>query len=101
VFSGRDRNWCSLTTDRFTKSMGQWCAATKLAGCSIIVGTVLRHQYGRGRQRSARRRNFTGAFAQIRKDYDALHANFKTSADASRGILTIGALTAKRRSDSG
>src|SRR5215472_13444957 len=100
-----DRNWRSLTTDRFTKSMGQWCDATKLAGCSIIMETVLRHYYGRGRQRPALRRNFAGAsmiyFPQIRKDHGPHTRIFRTFADAAPSILAIGVLTTKRRSDNG
>jgi hypothetical protein len=40
-------------------------------------------------------------FAQIRKDCDIPHVNFKTFADTPPSILTIGVLTAKRRPDSG
>jgi len=50
-------------------------------------------------------RNSAGAsmiyFPQIRKDRHAPHATFKTFADAAPTILTIGVLSAKRRSDVG
>src|SRR5215469_3686477 len=100
--SPADRNWRSLTPDRFTKSMGQWCDATKPAKYSIIAGTVLR-LWARHTSRAPTqlRRRFDDLFPSNPQGPPRPHATFKTFADAEPSILTIGVLTAKRRSDVG